>query len=402
MKPPIIILGCANSGTSMLARILGGKNGHFLITDHKVKGGVVPEDKSNTTDTQIWWDNFDFEKWDAKGDPQLAVPIFDKNAIERVRRIYLSLAGGKRLVIKSPDHISRVPFFKEMFPDALFVFIVRNPWHNFQSMTLGGTETYLLFTKTVLSLPDDLLLRAAHSWKECIDLYLKYKNENWTLTRYENIVYDAGNSISKMFNFLGINDSAYFERAVKIPGAKDDNYYPVRKLFTKSPYKQEIMKAIAPGCEYFNYNSSINSARSSIGEYCFARFKKMFYLKPVLAPINNLFKYTAKKVIKAYVDFVLRPENPYIGRLFFNAEAAGLKFIRVDDNTLTKIGPANSIYFGIRERDYRRFKDEKFAVLADRWGENKAILKNIKLSANHQPENGKYLLSGEVTFIIKQ
>src|SRR3989338_7616517 len=146
MKPPIIILGCANSGTSMLARILGGKNGHFLIT----------------------------------------------------------------------DHIALVPFFKEMFPDALFVFIVRNPWHKFQSMYLGGTEIYLLFTKTVLSLPDDLLLRAAHSWKECIDLYLKYKNENWTLTRYENIVYDAGNSISKMFNFLGINDSAYFERAVKI------------------------------------------------------------------------------------------------------------------------------------------------------------------------------------------
>ena len=42
-------------------------------------------------------------------------------------------AGGKRLVLKSPPHTARVRLLAELFPDARFVHIVRNPMRVFPS-----------------------------------------------------------------------------------------------------------------------------------------------------------------------------------------------------------------------------------------------------------------------------
>jgi len=43
-------------------------------------------------------------------------------------------SSGKRLVLKSPTHTARLPVLDEMFPDAKYVNIVRNPHHVFPSV----------------------------------------------------------------------------------------------------------------------------------------------------------------------------------------------------------------------------------------------------------------------------
>lgn len=69
---------------------------------------------------------------------------------------------GKRLVLKSPPHTARVPVLKEMFPDALFVHIMRDPYvvyrstvnlwrtlwaqHGLQVPTYAGLEEHVLST----------------------------------------------------------------------------------------------------------------------------------------------------------------------------------------------------------------------------------------------------------------
>jgi len=40
----------------------------------------------------------------------------------------LSFSKGKRIVLKSPPHLGRIPVLLEMFPDAKFIHIVRNPY----------------------------------------------------------------------------------------------------------------------------------------------------------------------------------------------------------------------------------------------------------------------------------
>ncbi|MYD87157.1 MAG: sulfotransferase, partial [Acidobacteria bacterium] len=55
--------------------------------------------------------------------------------IERWERTYLDvvrkatvIAGGRRLVLKSPSNLARVPHILRLFPGAKFVHIVRNPY----------------------------------------------------------------------------------------------------------------------------------------------------------------------------------------------------------------------------------------------------------------------------------
>jgi hypothetical protein len=43
-------------------------------------------------------------------------------------------AGGKRLVLKSPTNTGRIPVLREMFPEARFIHIHRNPYRVFQSI----------------------------------------------------------------------------------------------------------------------------------------------------------------------------------------------------------------------------------------------------------------------------
>ncbi len=44
------------------------------------------------------------------------------------------LSGGRRLVLKTPPHTGRVPVLLELFPQARFIHIVRNPYDVYRSM----------------------------------------------------------------------------------------------------------------------------------------------------------------------------------------------------------------------------------------------------------------------------
>jgi len=65
----------------------------------------------------------------------------DAAVLARWKRDYLEvlqkatvLSGGRRLVLKTPTHTARVRVLTQMFPDARFVHIVRNPYRVYQSM----------------------------------------------------------------------------------------------------------------------------------------------------------------------------------------------------------------------------------------------------------------------------
>ena len=93
------------------------------------------------------------------------VPAKDR---EKWKRLFFGLIqritfrNPKRLVLKSPPHTARIPILLEMFPDARFVHIARNPFvifpstvhtwkslykrHGLQTPTFAGLEEYVLST----------------------------------------------------------------------------------------------------------------------------------------------------------------------------------------------------------------------------------------------------------------
>src|SRR5438552_14789562 len=74
--------------------------------------------------------------------------------------------AGKRLVLKSPPHTARIKVLREMFPGALFIHIMRDPYvvfpstvnlwktlyrtHGLQKPTYAGLEEQVLTTYTRL------------------------------------------------------------------------------------------------------------------------------------------------------------------------------------------------------------------------------------------------------------
>src|SRR3989338_6851952 len=177
-KRPVIIVGCTRSGTKLISRIIGGHPDNFLITEHREKFHI-PEDRSGIGEEQLWWNNFTYELWSDKGKPLVRTPVYNERDIACARELFLSASGEKRLVIKNPQNILRTRFLKTMFPDALYVFCVRNPWHGLQSRVIGGKSKYLLRSRKNYELRGDLLLKSIYSWKESIDIYERENNENW-------------------------------------------------------------------------------------------------------------------------------------------------------------------------------------------------------------------------------
>lgn len=200
-------------------------------------------------------------------------PVFDQTVIESMAGIYRGMAQGARLVLKNPQHVTRVPFLKAMFPNALFVFCVRHPWHTIQSMSIKEfragqfRDKSVLRTTENLTLPQNQLLRAAHSWSFAIETYLDERDDAWISLRYEDLVSRADEVLAELFTFLSIDDDRAQKRATYLPNEPVSNFYVAKRMFAESAYQNEIINAIQPGCEVFAYEPSPAALRSDATSY---------------------------------------------------------------------------------------------------------------------------------------
>ena len=259
-QPPIFILGCPRSGTLLISRILGCPAKNFLITEHRNKTGC-PEDRSGILDSRLWWNIFEFESWNPKFDrPSHEAPIVDTDNLARLKAIYENLAGDRRLVVKNPSNMVRIPLIKQMFPEAKFVFCVRNPWQTISSISQKaiagkvGHESFHLRTPALSALDNDFLLRATHSWSEAIELYKRHKDETWITVRYEDVILNPQGEIDRLYQTLGIDDDRAKWTAAQLPRQSERNYFAVKKLYDTSPFKAEIDELLARSCQNSSYS----------------------------------------------------------------------------------------------------------------------------------------------------
>jgi hypothetical protein len=126
VKRPIFIIGTGRSGTTLLGIVLSM---HRDI-------GFLNEPKA------IWHSIFPYE--DVMGNYNRCDALYrlderhaSKEVIRSAHRLfghYLSTVCSKRLVDKYPEHVYRVPFLLTIFPDAKFIFLVRNGWETCASI----------------------------------------------------------------------------------------------------------------------------------------------------------------------------------------------------------------------------------------------------------------------------
>jgi len=116
----------------------------------------------------------------------------------------------KRLILKNPANTGRIKLLLEMFPDAQFVHIIRNPYEVYHSM--------IRFMEVIMSKycvqvpPDDLIEVMMDLYNQMYDKYFSERDlipsENLTEIKYENVINNPVDNIKKIhnnFNLSGYN-----------------------------------------------------------------------------------------------------------------------------------------------------------------------------------------------------
>lgn len=120
VEKPVFILGTGRSGTTLLG---------ILLSMHRAVG-FLNEPKA------LWHSAFPDEDLIGSyslGEARYRLGRSDvtsgiKRNMHRLFGVYLAVTGTQRVVDKYPELIFRTEFVQEIFPDAKFIFLVRNGW----------------------------------------------------------------------------------------------------------------------------------------------------------------------------------------------------------------------------------------------------------------------------------
>jgi hypothetical protein len=131
----------------------------------------------------------------------------------------LSLNDPRRIVIKSPAHTARVRTLLEMFPEARFVHIARDPFAMYAS-TLKLWQS-LNFEEGLQVVHDDSQLRTSviDALRRMYDAYLEDREllrENQLVElRYEDLVEDPKSAVRAIYERLELGDFSRIEPALE-------------------------------------------------------------------------------------------------------------------------------------------------------------------------------------------
>ncbi len=117
---PIFIVGIGRSGTTVLGNVLSMHKQIGYLNEPKALWHCIHEEEDLVGNYSSGLARYRLSKEDAT--------FHQVKMAHRLFGAYLGLSFSSRLVDKYPELIFRVDFIKEIFPDAKFLFLVRNGW----------------------------------------------------------------------------------------------------------------------------------------------------------------------------------------------------------------------------------------------------------------------------------
>ncbi len=158
-----------------------------------------------------------------------------KETFERLVKVSLANTGGSQYLSKNPPHTGRVRTLLEMFPNAKFIYLMRNPYTVFES-------TRSFFTNTIkpLQLQDiskeQMVANIIETYKRLYDRYEADKAlipaENLFELKFEDFETDAFNLTKDIYAKLRLPGFAEAEKDIK-------KYLDRKKGYKKNKYKYE-------------------------------------------------------------------------------------------------------------------------------------------------------------------
>jgi hypothetical protein len=119
----------------------------------------------------------------------------------------LTYKTGKRLVLKSPPHTARIKILREMFPGALFIHIVRDPYVVFPStVNLWKTlyRTHGLQRPTYAGLDEQVLQTFNHMYRKLDEGKSLLEPGQFFEMRYEDLTSSPVEQMRKLYEHFNL------------------------------------------------------------------------------------------------------------------------------------------------------------------------------------------------------
>ncbi|RJR47004.1 MAG: sulfotransferase [Deltaproteobacteria bacterium] len=170
----------------------------------------------------------------------------------------LSFSKGKRIIFKSPPHLGRVRLLLELFPQAKFIHIYRNPYEVYLSMKhlwQSGFKFSHLQTPDPEAVEENIL-------SGYTELYSLYEQDRGLIppgalceVRYEDLVNDPRDSLHQVYSSLGLPGFEKFWTRLTPYLESQKNYR--RNSYTLDPAtKEKVRTRWGPTCERYGYDLS--------------------------------------------------------------------------------------------------------------------------------------------------
>ncbi|MFN0195137.1 MAG: sulfotransferase family protein [Planctomycetaceae bacterium] len=166
---------------------------------------------------------------------------------------------NQRILLKSPTHTYRIPLLLEMFPDAKFIYISRDPYAVFQS-TMHLRKTLLDENGLTPLREDGLEENTLATFRRLFDAYERDRhliapNRLYEI-RYEDYERDPLGELRKIYEALDLPDFDKLEAKLK-PTMTELREYKKNKFRYSDEMKRRMYETLKPIFERFGYDSGL-------------------------------------------------------------------------------------------------------------------------------------------------
>jgi hypothetical protein len=166
-----------------------------------------------------------------RGVPQEEVDEWKTALVWFVKK--LTWKYGKPLVLKSPPHTARIRLLLDLFPDARFVHIYRNPYSVFQSASHTHRELrkYVTLQHSIADIEEQTI----RQYNEVFDAFFEEKGlipaGRYHEVRFEELERDPVSQLRSVYSALGLPDVGQVEPSVR-------RYMSALAGYRKNPYQE--------------------------------------------------------------------------------------------------------------------------------------------------------------------
>ena len=169
----------------------------------------------------------------------------------------LTLKSGRSLVLKSPPHTGRIALLLEMFPDACFVHIHRDPFAVFLSarrwIPVMERASRLQNSRS----PEDINVRIIRRYRTLYDAFFEERHlipdGQFHEMRFEDLERDPVAEIRSLYESLGIPGFEVFRPALEDYVRANSSYRKNEYQKLPSSLRREISQAWRRSFEEWNY-----------------------------------------------------------------------------------------------------------------------------------------------------